>query len=79
MERIKIKIQSLDQIMDFVNKIKNCNQDFEYIVEDNTGMHCVSAKSYLGMLYAYWEFGEETYFVNKTVDGIFPDCIYDFV
>jgi hypothetical protein len=49
-----------------------------YSVEDAEGIHRVSARSYLGMIYASAEFGDYMYLMNETEDGYFPNFVNDF-
>lgn len=49
----------------------------EYSIVDGTGQYRVSAKSYLGLVYALTEF-KEIYLVNNTTPNYFPAVLEEF-
>lgn len=55
-----------------------CKENSRYIIEDKNASQRVDAKSMMGVIYAMSTFGGETYLVNETVNGVFPNEINDF-
>ena len=72
MKRIKIQLDSIQKVTEFVQEINKYDPTTTYTVENVDSTHRVNACSYLGMVYAASEFGEEMYLVNEVEDGIFP-------
>jgi len=79
MTRTKIRLETNKEVTAFVQKLNSDGSIDKFIVEDAEGRHRVSARSYLGMLYASAEFADNMFIVNETEDGKFPNFIYDFM
>lgn len=78
MVRAKIRLDTNKSVMAFVQAINSDGSIDKYVITDFDGIHCVSARSYLGVLYASSEFGDNMYLVNLTEDGKFPHFIDEF-
>lgn len=79
MIRTRIRLETTNDVTEFVKQLNNDGSIDKYVVEDESGKHRVNARSYLGMIYASVEFGGHTYLVNEVEDGKFPHFIYDFM
>ena len=78
MIRTKIRLETNKEVTSFVSQINGDGSIDKYIVENESGTHRVSARSFLGMIYASAEFADNMYLVNETEDGKFPTFIYQF-
>lgn len=78
MTRTRIRIETAKDVNDFVSKLNSDGTCDKYTVEDETGLHRVDARSYLGMIYASAEFAGKLYLVNETRDGVFPMFVYSY-
>ena len=78
MIRTKIRLETNKEVASFVSQMNSDGSIDKYIVEDENGTHRVSARSFLGMIYASAEFADNMYLVNETEDGKFPTFIYQF-
>ena len=78
MVRARIRLDTTKEVTAFVQQMNSDGSVMKYVVEDFDGTHRVSARSYLGMIYASAEFGDHIYLVNDTDDGYFPHFVDDF-
>ena len=78
MVRARIRLDTMNEVANFVRQLNTDGSINKYVVEDLEGKHRVNARSYLGMIYASAEFGEHMYFVNETEDGVFPAFINSY-
>lgn len=78
MVRARIRLDTLNQVVDFVKQLNQDGSINKYVIEDRDGRHRVNARSYLGVVYASSEFGDFMYLVNETEDGVFPASINIF-
>ena len=78
MVRAKIRLDTNKAVTAFVQAMNSDGTIDKYIVTDFEGVHSVNARSYLGMIYASAEFGDEMYLINLTEDGKFPHFIDEF-
>lgn len=78
MVRAQIRLDTNREVTEFVQLMNSDGSIDKYIIVDFDGTHRVSARSYLGVIYASAEFGNEMYLVNLTEDGKFPHFIDKF-
>lgn len=76
--RAQIRLDTTNSVTQFVSQINSDGSIDKYTIEDFEGARRVSARSYLGVLYASAEFGDGLFLVNDSNDGVFPDFIDDF-
>ena len=62
----------------FVRLLNGDGSTDKYVLENADSSYRVSARSYLGVVYFATEHGDETYLVNMTHDGVYPNGIDDF-
>lgn len=74
--RCKVLLETKEQINNFILALCDGTNSW-YAVENKEGDRVVNARSILGMLYATAEF-DETYLVNETNNGYFPNKIDAF-
>lgn len=74
--RAQIALNSSREVNEFVKEINSDGTAMKYTLEDFDGTHRVSARSFLGVLYASCEFeNEKIFLVNETEDGYFPSFV----
>ena len=78
MIRARIRLDTVGEVTEFIRRLNSDGTINKYTVENNDGKHRVDARSYLGMIYASAEFGNQMYLVNETEDGVFPAFINEF-
>ena len=76
--RAKISLDTTKSVLDFVQLMTKEDSNDRLMLENFNGTHRVSAKSFLGAMYASTEWGGEIYLINETNDGEFPSFINDF-
>lgn len=76
--RAKLLLETNKDVVDFVSKINSDGTTTKWMLENLTGDHRVSARSFLGALYASTEWGGEIFLVNETEDGNFPAFVNEF-
>ena len=72
MTRARIRLETTSSIAELVKILNSDGSIDKYVLEDFEGAYQVNARSYLGVLYAFAEFGGNIYLVNKTEDGKYP-------
>lgn len=77
MIRAEILLTTTRDVNKFVSIINHDGSADKYVLTNAGGDLNVSARSYLGALYAATEFGK-LYLVNQTEDGKFPNGIDDY-
>ncbi len=77
MIRAEILLTTARDVNKFVSIINHDGSADKYVLTNAGGDLNVSARSYLGALYAATEFGK-LYLVNQTEDGKFPNGIDDY-
>lgn len=77
MIRAEILLTTAQDVNKFVSIINHDGSADKYVLTNVSGDLNVSARSYLGALYAATEFGK-LYLVNQTEDGKFPSGIDDY-
>ena len=75
MIRAHIRINTPQEAADFVQKINSDGTTNKYTLVNDTGIYRADARSLLGVIYAMTDFNDNMYFVNETVDGVFPSLI----
>lgn len=70
--RAHIRLNTMQQVADFVGCINSDGTPDKYIIESFDGTYRADARSRLGVLYAMAEYNDETYLVNIDNDGVFP-------
>lgn len=78
MVRLKIYLNTNKDVVKFIEMMNNEGSLDKYIITDLNNTYCVGARSYLGVLYASFEFGDEMYLINLSEDGKFPSFINQF-
>lgn len=73
--RAQINLDTSASVNQFVQEMNSDGTTNKYTLEDFEGTHRVSARSFLGALYASCEFGEKVFLVNETEDGYFPSFV----
>ena len=76
--RTQILLDTNSKVIEFVKNINSDGTTNKYILEDFSAENRVSARSYLGALYASAEFGDHIFLVNMTEDGVFPNFVREF-
>ena len=76
--RAKITLDTTKSVLDFVSHMTTAMESDRLMLENFDGTHRVSARSFLGAMYASTEWGGEIYLINETNDGVFPSFINDF-
>lgn len=71
MGRLRIRILSQNDVVTLVNSLNTWVDKF--ILESEDGTYRVNAKSVLGVLYFVSEHPMDTYLVNMTSGGYYPD------
>lgn len=71
MNRLRIRILSQNDVVSLVNSLNTWTDKF--ILESEDGTYRVNAKSVLGVLYFVSEHPMDTYLVNMTSGGYYPD------
>lgn len=77
MIRAEILLTTAQDVNKFVSIINHDGSADKYVLSNASGDLNVSARSYLGALYAATEFGK-LYLINQTEDGKFPNGIDDY-
>ena len=70
--RAHIRLNTMQQVADFVACLNSDGTSDKYIIESFDGTYRADARSRLGVLYAMSEYNDETYLVNIDKDGVFP-------
>ena len=78
MVRAKIRLHTSAEVNKFVSELNADGTIIRYSIENEDGNYRVSARSYLGVLYASAEWGGNLYLVNETEDGVFPSFVNQF-
>lgn len=73
--RARIRFDSTKQINDFVRQLNSDGTTQKFTLESFDCQYRADARSYLGVIYASAEFGDEMYLVNETKDGEFPSFV----
>lgn len=76
--RAKITLDTTKSVLDFVSHMTTAMEGDRLMLENFDGTHRVSARSFLGAMYASTEWGGEIYLINETNDGAFPSFINEF-
>lgn len=76
--RAKIVLDTTKSVLDFVQNMTSTNLEDRLTLENFDGSHRVSAKSFLGVMYASTEWGNDIYLINETNDGVFPNFVNDY-
>lgn len=71
MNRLRIRILSQNDVVSLVNSLNTWTDKF--ILESEDGTYRVNAKSVLGVLYFVSEHPMDTYLVNMTSGGYYPN------
>jgi len=71
MDRLRIRILSQNDVVSLVNSLNTWTDKF--ILESEDGTYRVNAKSVLGVLYFVSEHPMDTYLINMTSGGYYPD------
>jgi len=71
MNRMRIRILNQNDVVQLVNALNTWTDKF--ILESEDGMYRVNAKSVLGVFYFTTEHPLDTYLVNLTSGGYYPD------
>jgi len=71
MNRMRIRILNQNDVVQLVNALNTWTDKF--ILESEDGMYRVNAKSVLGVIYFTTEHALDTYLVNLTSGGYYPD------
>jgi len=77
-KRAQINLVTGADVQRFVEGLNSDGSVDRYVLEDYNGRNRVSARSYLGALYASMEFKGEIFVVNETHDGVFPPIVDAF-
>lgn len=73
--RAHIRINSMNEAMDFVSKINTDGTADKLMIEDFEGRQRVNARSIIGVMYAVTDFNDNMFFVNDTNNGNFPSVV----
>ena len=76
--RTQINLDTNTKVLRFVENMNSDGTADKYVLEDFSGENRVSARSYLGALYASSEFGDHIFLVNLTEDNVFPNFVKEF-
>ena len=76
--RAHLHLLSASDCEKFVRLLNGDSTTNKYILETADGGYRVSARSFLGVAYFAAEHYDETYLVNMTEDGVYPNGIDDF-
>lgn len=77
--RAQIQLDTMSEVTEFVKAINSTGTIDKYVIENFDGTLKVSARSFLGVMYASAEFGADGLFlVNMTNDGDIPYSINRF-
>ena len=76
--RAKIVLDTTKSVLDFVQNMTSTNLEDRLTLENFDGSHRVSAKSFLGVMYASTEWGNDIYLINETNDGVFPNFVNNY-
>ena len=74
--RLHIRIFNQDHVAEFVSALNLWTDKF--ILESEDGMYRVNAKSVIGVLYFSSQHNADTYLVNLTSAGYYPDGVMKF-
>jgi hypothetical protein len=70
--RRQVCLSSKQAVINFVSALNRDGSTDRYVLENSDGSYTVSARSFLGVIYASSEFGDDIYLVNQSHDGVFP-------
>lgn len=73
--RAHIRFNTTTDAKSFVSQINADGTTDKYIIEDVDGVQRADARSILGVIYALSEYGDNTYLVNMTRNGVFPSFV----
>lgn len=76
--RAKIVLDTTKSVLDFVQNMTSTDLEDRLTLENFDGSHRVSAKSFLGVMYASTEWGNDIYLINETNDGVFPNFVNNY-
>lgn len=76
--RAHIRISTNEEAARLVSLLNSDGTADKLCIEDKNGLYRVEARSLLGVLYFVAEHNNDTYLVNLTNDGIFPNGIDQF-
>lgn len=73
--RAHIRLNTMNEALDFVSKMNSDGTAHKLMIEDFEGRQRVSARSIVGVMYAVTDFNDNMFFVNDTEDGVFPSVV----
>lgn len=76
--RAHIRLATTKEADEFVRLLNSDGSVDRYVLETGEGDYRVSARSYLGVIYFVTEHNDETYLVNMTNNGVYPNGIDKF-
>jgi len=76
--RAHLRMMTNEEVGEFVATLNRDGTTDKYILEDFTGEYRVSARSLIGAIYMAVDHNNDTYLVNETNDGVFPNSIDKF-
>lgn len=75
--RKKISVKNQHDAVDLVQMLSVLPD--EYVLENMNGTRRVDAKSVLGVMYLTMDFVDNTWLVNESNDGVYPEGVDKFV
>ena len=76
--RAHIRLVTPKEAENFVRLLNSDGSLDKYVLETSDKQYRVAGRSYLGVLYFVSEHNDDTYLVNTTNDGVYPNGIDDF-